>query len=108
MMEKVVLSKDVAEAIERWLTTRTKEELLKLHAEDDCGWIMVYESLIGVPLMTLASALVNGYEVEATPEEKIKNVYDCYSCDTRYDIGVRYGIRRTLELLGKPIPGVNA
>ena len=69
-------------------------------------------------IATLAAALINGYEIVMTPEEKVKAYYDyiCaeheksipYSKDDHYTVGVTQGIQRTLEHLGIKVEGVNA
>ncbi|MGN7387782.1 hypothetical protein [Sporosarcina sp. SAFN-015] len=61
----------------------------------------------------LMRALVNGYEVEKTPEEKVRDYYgkiNALIAEHRYshDVGVRFGIEKTLDLLGIKIEGVNA
>lgn len=70
--------------------------------------------------MTLAAALVNGYEVEKTPEEKLREYFEetkrtrderHLAGDTegkRFHGGALVGICNTLELLGIKIEGVNA
>ena len=66
------------------------------------------------------SALVNGYQVEKTPEEKVRDYYctceaNWLSADERTNIAVAehlsgqlLAINTTLDLLGIQIEGVNA
>lgn len=63
------------------------------------------------------SALVNGYTVEQTPEEKVREYYDSNDwtgdeelvpTERQRMLGRRQGVRRTLDLLEIKIEGVNA
>lgn len=70
-------------------------------------------------LLTLAAALVNGYEVEATPEERVREYYEAVrnlreerylAGDTegkRFHAGALVGICTTLNIFGIKIEGVN-
>ncbi|WP_253294939.1 hypothetical protein [Bacillus atrophaeus] len=76
--------------------------------------------LLDLGIITLAASLINGYEVEKTPEEKVREYFEGVrnSRDERYlagDIegkrfhaGALVGICNTLGLLGIKIEGVNA
>ncbi|MFD3198869.1 hypothetical protein [Bacillus sp. LR_5] len=66
--------------------------------------------------MTLAAALVNGYEVEKTPEEKVRDFYESFNTGFgtfhsethfRFEEYQRV-IKTTLNFLGIKIDGVNA
>ncbi|MCY9132800.1 hypothetical protein MOF07_19390 [Bacillus spizizenii] len=74
-------------------------------------WIAEFACLNDMILETLAAALVNGYEVEKAPEEKVREYYDklwADYCDTN-DIEIaKETIINTLDLLGIKIEGVNA
>jgi hypothetical protein len=57
----------------------------------------------------LYTALVNGYEVELTPEDKVRERYNLYiSCEDRKERGMAIGIKEALNILGIKISGVNA
>lgn len=83
-------------------------------------WIDEFACLNNLTLEYLAAALVNGYETEKTPEEKVREYFEGVrnSRDERYlagDIegkrfhaGALVGICNTLGLLGIKIEGVNA
>ncbi|MEK5298687.1 hypothetical protein [Bacillus sp. FSL R5-0659] len=68
--------------------------------------------------VSLAAALINGYEIVMTPEEKVRDYYESnyakhekskpFSGEDHYTTGVSQGIKRTLEHLGIKIEGVNA
>ncbi|MCY9052514.1 hypothetical protein MOE90_02250 [Bacillus spizizenii] len=96
----------------------TKSDVIEYHATGE--WLEHCYSLNDLDTLTLAAALVNGYEVEKTPEEKVREYYEGVkrTRDERYlagDIegkrfhaGALVGICNTLGLLGIKIEGVNA
>ncbi|MCY9225947.1 hypothetical protein MOF11_13020 [Bacillus haynesii] len=67
--------------------------------------------------MTLAAALINDYEVEKTPEEKVREYYEeiirdkegafDYEEQLSYE-NMSHAVRETLNRLGIKIEGVNA
>ncbi|MCP1355430.1 DUF1642 domain-containing protein [Aneurinibacillus migulanus] len=102
-MEKVKLPKEVAKSI---------EDLREIGADN---WDIVFTFASGDEyhnhLVEFAKehtdrflqALVNGYEIEMTPEEK---VYEYYHEHTE-NSDEKVGVCRTLNLLGIKIEGVN-
>lgn len=73
--------------------------------------------LAKLDLLTLAAALVNGYEVEATPEDRVREYYAelqekeraAQSRGVTFSLECeREGVINTLNLLGIKIEGVNA
>lgn len=105
-IKKPVITKEQADSIEAFLEVGTKEELLtaKVHC---CHFGDEYSGINTIDIMTLASALINGYEVEKTPEEKVREYYESHggspSAEER-----KAAIRETLYKLGIKIEGVNA
>ena len=117
-MNKVILTKAQAEAIEAARRFGCIEEVVSVCANNKM-WVgfSEYKPLNGIDLPTLMSALVNGYEVELTPEEKVREYCTTVGQafrDRHSDEGASYnsgrltGIRTTLTLLGIKIEGVNA
>ncbi|WP_337819282.1 hypothetical protein KY997_23930 [Bacillus paralicheniformis] len=114
-IKKPVITKDQSDSIAAFLEVGTKEELLtaKVHC---CHFGDEYSGINTIDIMTLASALINGYEVEKTPEEKVREFYDSFECDSRIYPSETYHrcemsrrvIERTLDCLGMKIEGVNA
>lgn len=116
-LKKPVITKEQADSIEAFLEVGTKEELLtaKVHC---CHFGDEYSGINTIDIMTLAAALINGYEVEKTPEEKVREYYAANyqrheqsmprSKDDFYTSGVEEGVRNTLDSLGIKIEGVNA
>ncbi|PAE51972.1 hypothetical protein CHH95_06420 [Bacillus licheniformis] len=105
-IKRPVITKEQADSIEAFLKVGTKEELLtaKVHC---CHFGDEYSGINTIDIMTLAAALINGYEVEKTPEEKVREYYESHggspSAEER-----KAAIRETLYKLGIKIEGVNA
>lgn len=55
----------------------------------------------------MASAIISGYEVEETPEEKVKALFKKYNNETDMHYGYRLAVRECLEALNIEIDGVN-
>jgi deoxyadenosine/deoxycytidine kinase len=120
MTDKVTLPREVAEAI---------EDLRKDHYDNRALIDEIYEGATRPVLQayaeanfdTLLNALVNGYEIEKSPEDKVREYFkqlsECWfrlfkEGDTN-NLGVGYlhrmeAVMHTLNLLGIEIPGVNA
>lgn len=116
-MTKVKLPREVAEAIEilRTITHSNTELMLvarECHNENPMARrVYKWTKTDGKPDL-LMEALVNGYEVEKTPEEEVREYYEPFSVrrqnlsSEKYAIG--FAIVQTLDLLGIKIKGVNA
>jgi DNA integrity scanning protein DisA with diadenylate cyclase activity len=112
---KIVVPKQVANAIAHYVALADskheafqdilslgyeaeKSELILRHFEHDFDELM--------------EALICGYEVEKTPEEKVRDQYQAirnrYPNVTKFDEGILSGMTDTLYLLGIKIEGVNA
>lgn len=116
MSEKVKLPREVGEAISHFFTTTNRidfpvqaimkvamEDVRYISSPDHCDAIKEYVKSYD-NLKVLLSALVNGYEVEETPEEKIKKYYENHAM--KYDSAM--AIRHVLDILNIKIEGVNA
>jgi hypothetical protein len=130
---KVTLPREVAEAIEYIRDTDLTEHALydyrwlKSDIDDDCEirprkneilrYIEYKDDIFDDrnQLMTYFSALVNGYTVEQTPEERVRVYYEGLRVTGHGVSGfanVRskdkmLGVRNTLDILGITINGVN-
>lgn len=117
-MEKVIVSKEVAEAIKECERNYIPiDTTLKFHAQD--ALTGKYTPLQTLTISELASALINGYEIEKTPEEMIRWYFDeCtsteirirdwgFSYDANHYAGEKVGIKNTLNILGITIEGIN-
>lgn len=109
-MDKVVLPKEVAEAIkERQLTfgnEGTAFLMNELSSSLYCNIPQWIDKEKG-NLTKLAQAIEYGYEVELTPEEKILSKYKAYQPYSDYGNAYRQGVRDTLNAYGNKIEGVN-
>jgi hypothetical protein len=120
---KVTLPREVAEAIEDVKQYYTNADIIANIVTDrsTSAYGTKMPVLIGYARTekrgtdTLLAALVNGYEVEKSPEELVKQYYDNRDADYRANTktatqscGECRGIIITLQLLGIEIEGVNA
>ena len=112
-MEKIILSKRVAVALEKALSNNlnNKEVILKIHS-DVCNYDYKdwsggnFQYLNELSLEQMAIALYVGYQVEETPEEKLLNLYGYYIENS--DNGIEEDVIETvLEILGIKIEGIN-
>lgn len=126
-MTKVIVTKEVAEAIERYLDgdDTYREKLLEEHAgiySSGANWSdfydgKVYNALDSVSLIEMAEILVNGYEVEKSPEENVRDYFTALKLREEYveksgHSGSQHrqgwqSVEETLRLLGIKIEGVN-
>lgn len=111
-MSKVTLPREVAEAIEASYAFgfRSKHILLSSVSTEDIDdtYVLALRKYARKNFDVLLAALVNGYDVEKTPEEVIRDDYEQFDPGTlEYRVGLRDGIVRTLNTLGIKIEGVN-
>lgn len=124
-MEKIKVSREVAEAIHEGLQEfGNAENLLREHSvilrDYIVLWNGVYNCLNDVSVMELAEILVKDFEVEQTPEEKLREYYEelgvirdkSLEAKNYHLVGInasrRIGIKDTLNTLGIKIEGINA
>ncbi|WP_060210224.1 hypothetical protein [Sporosarcina koreensis] len=106
MTEKITVTREVAEALAECERNYISTDItLLLHAQR--GLTGKYAPLQTLTIGDLAAAMINGYEVEKTPEEMVREYYGEYD-GTYGDIYRRRGIRTTLDMLGIKVEGVNA
>lgn len=112
-MDKVKLPREVAEAIQR-VRSHYKSgceydlDLLKKEDWDCIHPIVVFTQDSRVNMQLYFEALVNGYEVEQTPEDKVRDYFNYCKNSAAPEIrSEMYGIRNTLNILGIKIEGVN-
>lgn len=125
-MEKVTLPKEVAEAISAlreigWSNVRIASALEHGNASDgsNVGMLRKFAYVDGDNEDLILAALVNGYEIEKTPEEQIRELYegtkDNYPSKTSlnewgegYCAGVLNTVENILYILGIEVEGINA
>lgn len=112
-MSNVTLTKEQAEAIAHLRTLpayKTDDALLIAHAETvmgDSRW--VDSSLNDLTMDTFARAILNGFDIQKTPEEEVKTFFWLYDeIGDDYEEGIRKGALRMLEIYGIKVKGVNA
>ena len=112
---KVVVPKEVAEAIESAKSIRSEEVIVNMSiAKSFVGEQAILNS---VNPYTIVKMLLNGYEVEKSPEEKVREYYGrkrqrrngllCGIEREHLEVSM-HTVQETLDLLGIKIEGVNA
>ncbi|SDJ62120.1 DUF1642 domain-containing protein [Paenibacillus naphthalenovorans] len=106
MSEKVKLPREVAEAIERFRNIGCDNaSIIYTFASGEDKNNIDFANYAADNFDTLLQALVNGYEVEQTPEEIIKHLYD--NMFSPNQDAYRNGMIDTLNALNIKIKGVN-
>jgi hypothetical protein len=123
---KPLLTKEQAEGIEVLRKSgRADDEILSVAAGRQGGWAgRQAKELNEMNSLTLAKALINGYEVEKSPEDELAEHYGRHR-DIKYDYlhrhhldraeisresfsrGFTFGVERALNALDVKIKGVN-
>lgn len=113
MLGKVTITKEQAQELENALREYGFDEIMSKHVSD--GWIRVgTRNLNFLDTEKLARACIVGYEIERTPHEKARAVYEHYrDCGESYEpsytgIDVMEAIEDVLDALGEKVEGVNA
>lgn len=118
--EKVVLPKRVAETIEYLREERgvsyhsiylIATRVIDIHS-DEAIHLRKYVNIGSrkTKYLELMDALANGWEVEQTPEDKLRELYGNLvhkEFEDSRSWGARKGIEKTLEILGITIEGIN-
>lgn len=120
-IKKVTLTKEQAEAIELAKERDDIDRIVNAASSDKPGWYAgKYVPLNALTLETLMTALVNGYEVEKTPEENVQDYFNRlielqHQAHEKADheqesefLSEQLGVKMTLDLLDIKIEGVNA
>jgi hypothetical protein len=117
-VELMTVSKEVAEALEKVKEDQKNNfaRIVEYHVEESPEWSSELAPLNSLSLDSMIRALYIGYEVEKTPEEKIKELFDSYGPQlTGFRAGhhepdderVQMGIKLTLDKLGMKVEGIN-
>jgi hypothetical protein len=119
---KVLLPREVAEAIENVRKRLGWADEVILYKTYTNGWEAEWTKVLNVDddenkAFLIAQALINGYEIEKSPEDNVRELYDKAlenyaalpaSPESAYYDGLTQGVLKTLEALDIKIPGVNA
>ncbi|MGG1042509.1 hypothetical protein ABE153_11500 [Bacillus velezensis] len=113
---KLTITKEQADALLHLYSTGwSKSDVLEHHATGE--WFEHCDSLNDLDMLMIADVLINGYEVEATPEDRVREYYAelqekeraAQSRGVTFSLECeREGVINTLNLLGIKIEGVNA
>jgi hypothetical protein len=114
---RVTLPREVAEAIELAKKSKYSDDEILIRAAAHGFVTPELMPLESVDIMTLAKALINGYEIEKSPEDKVREYYEGLietKTDPLNDPYTRElaayeasGVVKTLNLLDIKVPGVN-
>ncbi|ASB64746.1 hypothetical protein ACWGRE_07365 [Bacillus velezensis] len=118
---KPTITKEQAEVIESARGFGHEDDwILRSHADFLSGHAPRWydgHTFDDMDVTTLAAALINGYEIEGTPEDRVREYYDelqekqrtAQSRGVTFSLECeREGVINTLNLLGIKIEGVNA
>lgn len=108
-MEKVLLTKAQSEALENALDFCGKKSLV-VENHLTAVWSGSRRPLSELSTEKLLDALIEGYEIEPSPEEKLLAFYESLCDETdfnSYEAGVKCGLVEALNILEIPIKGVN-
>ena len=106
-MNKMVISEELAECVDVLLESNSVSGILYVHS------LKNWESkeLNDLSLEDMARILIEGYEIEKKPEEKIKEHYEVFTHEAQFlDVfidGYKLGVTNTLNELGIKIQGIN-
>ena len=111
MNQKVKVSKEIAELISSEVIAYGGSEVfLQIHAKVDTPWKGYQKPLNKITVWEMANILINGYEVEETPEEIVKRKYllsKSNFVNSEWDAGFVSGINYLLEKMDIKIKGIN-
>ncbi|MFS0562551.1 hypothetical protein AB1K91_17635 [Terribacillus sp. 179-K 1B1 HS] len=112
-IEKVTVSREVAEALTVLLQDEIPESIVEGHTYSLFGYNDRFSALNGLPLDTLIRALYLGYEIQLTPEEELAEFIEEHHSkhdpmfrkpSDDYHYGVSRGARKAAEILGVELP----
>lgn len=116
-VNKPVLPKEVAEVIERKRSERTDHGMPPWSMKDFAEAYMIgmgetQKTIRTVSFETLMAAFVNGYDVEKTPEDKVRDKFNrlerYFNGDEQRQCDYQNGMHFILETFNVKIEGVNA
>lgn len=114
MSEKVKLPRDVAEAIEGFRDTFGTDELYEIgkyvgNETSESRAYTIFRWMTRGNMVKYKQAIVNGYEIEETPEDKVKDLFDYFGQEGVVFAGVdvQNKIANMFNLLNIKIKGVN-
>lgn len=110
-MEKLILKKKEATAIRTMLNNKAqdKQACIEYYLKYRDAWKGGYLPLAQLGFDKFVQALYNGYEIEETPEDMVRNLFEKENAKSvNSQMSSVSAIRQTLALLNIKIEGVNA
>ena len=105
-MDKIKVSKEVAEALNLAIKNCGKEHLFNIHSNKSNWADPANLPLNQLSNWKMAQILINGYEVEKTPHENLLELYEDYKVNS--DDGIpELVVEKVLEILDIKIKGIN-
>ena len=105
-MGKIKVSKEVGQALKLALENSDRENLLEMHVGKLSWQLETYAALNELSNWKMAQILINGYEVEGKPEERLLEIYKFYKKVS--DDGIpEEVIEEVLDALNIKIKGIN-
>lgn len=109
-MNKPTLTREQSSALEYILKRNNKSDVLRWHCGADLVWCGD-DALSTIDTLTMAAALVNGWETKKSPIEELRDEYDRQSkrrlFEPHSDIWCR-AVVSALNATGQVIEGINA
>lgn len=107
-MAKVVLTKDESDALKYAINEHGKEGVIRAHTQDG-DWTDACDPLNSISVLDLVNAVINGWEVENSPIDDLREKYIEYSSTPSnvYCCAWRDGVVYTLNAIGKVVKGIN-
>jgi len=108
-MEKVKVNRKIFEALKKWEHDSNKPlELGLVQKIKNQGFtIDKYKSLNDLNIKDFCECLLNGYELEESPEEELARYYNMKNKNVMDDV-FNSGIKCALNVLGIEIKGINS
>lgn len=108
---KPTLTSEQSTALTRAIADLGKSEVIRNHADLTTKWIAHLSALNDIDLLTLSAALVNGWEVEKSPVDTLRENYAVRRAAPAEDSRARCycaGVLEALRATGQTIEGINA
>ncbi|OBA07856.1 hypothetical protein A9P44_00445 [Paenibacillus polymyxa] len=113
-MDKAKISKAQAQAVNLLKKVHPESSIVRMHVEYPEKWSKDFEGVNGMELDLLIRALYNGYEVELTMEERMKEAFEettahdgCFYGDIVSEAnGFHAGFITALKIAGIEVPGI--
>lgn len=105
------LTPEQSTALTRAIKDYGKSEVLRNHADSTTKWTAHLSALNDIDLLTLSAALVNGWEVEKSPVDLLREKFAEYSDHRDPASRARMwcsGVLEALRATGQYVEGINA